>query len=280
MNRTGIMPAAVLVASVTIAARAQFMEGFDTYPPNTGIAGQGNWEIWHSGGNDSIVSPLQASSAPHSLRHMPLSDVVQRFSATSGVWEFSIMTYVPSSAPPGVGGSVIILNQYGSSAIDRWSMQIAMNETSLGGSQPLPYMVESQWDGGLLPLILDQWVQLRAEIDLDNDVFNTWYDGQHLTVNAKWSDNGFGAGPGVAEIAAIDLWSAGIDGMHLDDVILQPLASCYPDCDGSGTLDLFDFLCFVNEFNAGDPYADCDASGGLDLFDFLCFVNEFNAGCP
>jgi hypothetical protein len=57
-------------------------------------------------------------------------------------------------------------------------------------------------------------------------------------------------------------------------------APCYPDCDGSGSLDLFDFLCFVNEFNNGNAYADCDGSGGLDLFDFLCFVNAFNAGCP
>jgi DNA-binding beta-propeller fold protein YncE len=51
------------------------------------------------------------------------------------------------------------------------------------------------------------------------------------------------------------------------------------DCDLSGTLDLFDFLCFVNQFNAGDTNADCDGSGALDLFDFLCFVNAFNQGC-
>jgi hypothetical protein len=56
-------------------------------------------------------------------------------------------------------------------------------------------------------------------------------------------------------------------------------AICYPDCDTNGALDLFDFLCFVNQFNAGDPAADCDASGALDLFDFLCFTNAFNAGC-
>jgi hypothetical protein len=55
---------------------------------------------------------------------------------------------------------------------------------------------------------------------------------------------------------------------------------CYADCDGNGTLDLFDFLCFVNEFNSGNKYADCDGNGTLDLFDFLCFVNEFNGGCP
>jgi hypothetical protein len=55
---------------------------------------------------------------------------------------------------------------------------------------------------------------------------------------------------------------------------------CYADCDGSGGLDFFDFLCFQNAFGAGDPYADCDGSGGHDFFDFLCFQDEFAAGCP
>lgn len=54
---------------------------------------------------------------------------------------------------------------------------------------------------------------------------------------------------------------------------------CYPDCDGNGSLDLFDFLCFTNDFNAGGDYSDCVADGSHDLFDFLCFVNAFNAGC-
>jgi probable HAF family extracellular repeat protein len=57
---------------------------------------------------------------------------------------------------------------------------------------------------------------------------------------------------------------------------------CYADCDtstGPGTLDLFDFLCYVNGFNAGAGYADCDGDGALSLFDFLCFTNLFNAGC-
>ena len=57
-------------------------------------------------------------------------------------------------------------------------------------------------------------------------------------------------------------------------------AGCYADCDGSGALDFFDFLCFQNAFAGGDPYADCDGSGALDFFDFLCFQNEFAAGCP
>jgi hypothetical protein len=55
---------------------------------------------------------------------------------------------------------------------------------------------------------------------------------------------------------------------------------CYADCDGSGELDFFDFLCYQNLFSAGDPEADCDGSGELDFFDFLCFQDEFAAGCP
>ncbi len=56
--------------------------------------------------------------------------------------------------------------------------------------------------------------------------------------------------------------------------------ACYPDCDDSGALDFFDFLCFQNAFAATTPYADCDDSGGHDFFDFLCFQNAFAAGCP
>ncbi|MFG0284173.1 MAG: GC-type dockerin domain-anchored protein [Phycisphaerales bacterium JB039] len=56
--------------------------------------------------------------------------------------------------------------------------------------------------------------------------------------------------------------------------------TCYADCDASGALDFFDFLCFQNAFATGEPYADCDGSGTLDFFDFLCFQNEFAAGCP
>jgi hypothetical protein len=57
-------------------------------------------------------------------------------------------------------------------------------------------------------------------------------------------------------------------------------SACDADCDGSGDLTFFDFLCFQNLFAAMESQADCDASGELDFFDFLCFQNAFAAGCP
>lgn len=56
--------------------------------------------------------------------------------------------------------------------------------------------------------------------------------------------------------------------------------SCYPDFDDNGSLDLFDFLGFLNAFNESADTADCDQNASLDFFDFLCFANAFNEGCP
>jgi probable HAF family extracellular repeat protein len=60
--------------------------------------------------------------------------------------------------------------------------------------------------------------------------------------------------------------------------LLTPVG-CYADFTGDGALDFFDFLAFVNAFNAAQPQTDCDQSGELNLFDFLCFVNSFDTGC-
>lgn len=88
-------------------------------------------------------------------------------------------------------------------------------------------------------------------------------------------------GSGNAYIAGYTYGNLGGPNLGDSDAFLVKFTeSCYADCDQSGGLDLFDFLCFLNAFNASDPYADCDNSGGLDLFDFLCFTNAFNNGCP
>jgi hypothetical protein len=62
----------------------------------------------------------------------------------------------------------------------------------------------------------------------------------------------------------------------------QIVITCYADCDqstGLGALDVFDFFCFINAFDAGSVEADCIQDGVFDLFDFVCFINEFNIGC-
>jgi hypothetical protein len=65
-----------------------------------------------------------------------------------------------------------------------------------------------------------------------------------------------------------------------------PGPPCYANCDGSSiapVLNINDFLCFINRFQAQDPYANCDGSSAdpfLNVADFNCFLNRFTAGCP
>ncbi len=61
--------------------------------------------------------------------------------------------------------------------------------------------------------------------------------------------------------------------------------SCYANCDrstASPTLNVSDFVCFMNSYSAGAAYANCDASSlppVLNVADFICFLNRFAAGC-
>ena len=59
---------------------------------------------------------------------------------------------------------------------------------------------------------------------------------------------------------------------------VAPADQWQPVIDPSGVaLDLAFNLRFVaQDFPC---YADCDQSGALDIFDFLCFQNGFVAGC-
>ncbi|MFN0131980.1 MAG: M14 family zinc carboxypeptidase [Phycisphaerales bacterium] len=69
------------------------------------------------------------------------------------------------------------------------------------------------------------------------------------------------------------------------DVPLQPILSCYANCDSSTVqpfLNVNDFTCFTNLFAAGNALANCDASTiapTLNVNDFTCFLNRFSAGC-
>lgn len=51
------------------------------------------------------------------------------------------------------------------------------------------------------------------------------------------------------------------------------------DFDGSGFVDIEDYIAFVTAFEAGEDIADFDRSGFVDLDDFTAFVASFEAGC-
>jgi hypothetical protein len=114
--------------------------------------------------------------------------------------------------------------------------------------------------------------------------------GMAWAENVGWVNFAGGAMANPAKPARIDgansrfrgyAWAPNIGWINLDDAehYVGLGDSCWADCNGDGTLDLFDFLCFQNAFVAEEAYADCETNGVFDLFDFLCYINRFNDGC-
>ncbi len=66
---------------------------------------------------------------------------------------------------------------------------------------------------------------------------------------------------------------------HKRDYPCPPKGPCYADCDGNGTLDINDFICFQTFYAINDPYADCDGDGVLNINDFICFQTFYAIGC-
>lgn len=293
---------AVVGALLPSVACAQFSDDFDSYANGSGLVGQGGWELWYTGGQDATVLDDQAHSAPHSARLTLETDVVQRFNIQDGQWTLTVWTYVPDVVDALEGDTYfIMMNGYGSTTDDNWSLQIQFNQ--------LTDQVVSQQAGTdpFLPIIYDQWVLLQADIDLDADQVDCYYNGQVLFENRTWT-NMVSQG-GNTSIACIDLYNALVDDNYFDDLSLQPAGGC-DDCDGDGTCDedeadcdangipdecdpnfcpadadgngnlnLFDFLAFQTAFGNEDPCADMDGSGTLNLFDFLAFQTAFGNEC-
>jgi hypothetical protein len=236
-----------------------FSEDFESYAVGSVINGQGPWEGW-SGSIDPFgyVSDEQAASGTKSLRETAPSggaaqesDVVHRFDITGGKWVFSAKHYMPSTS---VGISYfILLNNYPEPF--NWSLDLGMNPstglvttTELANPTEFPGAVQNS-----VPLVRDQWVDIRCEIDLDAGAtgrLDVYYNNQLVTSGITWAPV-----TGVPRhLAALDLYSQGCDKVFFDDVKLEEVgATCYPDCNGDGQLNLSDFGCFQTKFALGCP---------------------------
>ncbi|MCC6661788.1 MAG: hypothetical protein IT437_12980 [Phycisphaerales bacterium] len=247
-----------------------YSEDFDSYANGSGVIGQGGFQGWGPGALDGVVDNQLSVSAPNSmLAPQAETDVVQDFGViTGGQYVFSVDTYIPSTQ---VGdGFVILLNQWvsGGAAPTNWSLQIHFNTA----------LITSDFGAQTTPSVLDQWVPLRAEIDLDADLLDVYYNNTQFVFDAIWSQNV--SGGGLPQIQALDLYSQAA-GFRWDNVSLSPVtAPCYPDCNGDGVLNLSDFGCFTTKFALGDAYADCNGDGIRNLADFGCFTTKFALGCP
>ncbi len=252
-----------------------YTDNFDTYAAGSGLIGQGGWQGWAGTvpAPEGYVVNNQSATAPNSLRlrlanpilNTQNTDVVQVHAIAGGKWIYSAMTY----SPTGATGTAyfILLHTYPAFA---WSLDMALNQsTNMVSTLELP------GPGGAAtpqPIVRDQWIPVRAEIDLDAFTLSVFYNNQPVTTNIVW-----GTGT-INTLQCLDLYSDSTDEFYYDNIKLAK--NCYPDCNGDGNLNIADFGCFQTAFATGNMYADCNGDGNLNLADFGCFQTKFAIGCP
>ncbi len=197
----------VLVAVSALASPAlgvDFFDDFESYAPGSQIHGQGGWKGWgNTAGAGAPVSSEYAYSGSNSVEIGGPADLVHEFGAAGGLWEFSTMQYIPS----GSSGTnwFILLNQYGDAGPNDWSVQ---NQHNLGTG-----VITSSYHGITTPIVFDEWVEWKFEIDLDTNAVAEYYNGAVVS-SYTWDDNTHGT------LMAVDLYGAGASPIYYDDVFL------------------------------------------------------------
>lgn len=222
-----ILSALVLLLGLAGAGLATCWEDdFDSYANGSGIAGQGGWACWDDNPEwDGYVTNFVSRSAPHSLEITPTTDVVQLFTGLNvGQWIITAWQYIPSTA---TGDQYfILLNTYNHGGPYNWSTTILFS----GG------VAESQNEGTQLPLVYDQWVEVRVEIDLDIDLQTIYYNGDLLSIKS-WTEGL--SGGGAVDIACLDLYSNGGDSIYWDDVSVVGIVTAVEPSTWSVVKSLF-----------------------------------------
>lgn len=206
-------------------------DDFDSYATGSALHGQGGWEAWDNNpATTAYVTDAQARSTPNSVDIAWFggvsADIVQQFTdINTGEWILTTYQYVPSD----MSGSsfYILMNDYqhgGPHNTPDWSLQLRSSASE-------GIIVDYNDASASLPLITDDWAEIRVEIDFEADIQTVYYDGDFL-LSKSWTA---GVSPGGAKnLGCVDLYAdtTTSTSVYYDDFLLdrpQPLS-----CDADG----------------------------------------------
>jgi hypothetical protein len=288
-------PAAIdnIVSSAGTLWPDRWAEDFGFCELGLGLHGQYGWKGWdNQPAADGIVTFAPAYISNRSLEVAAGTDLVHEFDGfTADTWVFSTYMYIPadfqsSGTPPYRGSFLILLNTYNDGGPYNWSVQLHADSDS-----------QSFIRDGLipmgLPLITNEWVELRVLIDLNEDLYRVFYGGVELGVAESWTAGVLGEGGGALNIGAVDLFGNGSTPVYYDDFTLRAV---YPvgDLNCDRLLNTFDIDPFVLALTSSEPgyweyyatlvdgnreLADCNGDGLVNAFDIDPFVLCLTSGC-
>jgi hypothetical protein len=181
-------------------------DNFDSYANGSGLHGQGGWFGW--GDNpaaDAKITDVKSRSSPHSVEIKEASDMVHTWvGINTNNCTFTTYVYIPGDF---VGQSYLILMSLYSGDSSKWATQLRFDSDI--------QRVASEYEDNQLPLITDQWVELRVVINFTLDNQKVYYGGELLT-EKNWTSGVSGGGP--LQLGGIDLFANGASPVYYDDL--------------------------------------------------------------
>jgi hypothetical protein len=115
------------------------------------------------------------------------------------------------------------------------------------------------------------------------DVGDALHPRQLAKLHANDGDRGDRLGGTVAVFGSSAVAGASgddVNGPYSGSAYLFDASTCAADINGDGVLNILDFVCFQQQWQAMSPLGDCDDNEVFNILDFVCFQGEFVAGCP
>jgi len=200
-------------------------DNFDSYAAGSPLHGQGGWEAWDNNPDTTAyVSDAQSRSPENSVDIAWFEgvsvDIVYQFSGvSSGTWILTTWQYVPSDM---VGNSYyLLLDEYAHGGPQAWSLQLEVSATK--GT-----ILDFDDPDTFLPLITDEWVEIRVVIDFDAYIQTVYYDNVEL-LSKSWGAS--------QNLGCIDLFAdvSESTSVYYDDFCLEGEAED-PDLECEGEL--------------------------------------------
>jgi hypothetical protein len=194
---------------------AGWSDNFDTYENGTLLYHVGGWTGWDDNpAAAGTVSNVQAYSGPHSIAVNDTADAVHPFAGIEGgQWIFTAWQYLPSDLS---GMTYFILNSYYQHGGPYyWTVELHFDPAT-------DQVYDALRDGGAahpLPIVYDQWVEIRCEIDLSGGLgwVDQYYNGQ-LLFSGDWIVGSVGQ----LAIGNVDLFAPHQTVVYYDDLSLVP----------------------------------------------------------
>lgn len=193
----------------------QWQDNFDSYDNGTVLYNVGGWTGWDNNpAAAGIVTNVQARSAPHSIEVRDTSDAIHPFTGfEGGRWTLTAWQYIPSNLS---GTTYFVVNSwYQHFGPYYWTVELHFDPAT----DLVNDAIRDPGGASSLPIVYDQWVEIRCEIDLTAGLgsISEYYNNQLL-----FTGNWIAGSIGQLNIGNVDLYAPHATPVYYDDLSLLP----------------------------------------------------------